>query len=432
MNILVVDDSHFNLSSAKRNLEDMPEISQILLCDDPRQVTSILDEYNIDILIIDLMMPAISGLDLLKLLRSNKKYDDILIIIFNTIDDINTYNECFEHGAFDYISKPINTFELHARLKVAIEAKKSLNNLKNLLAVTKRQNDELKEINAQLSEAKFSLVQSEKMAAIGQLAAGVAHEINNPLGYMSSNFDSLQKHFARIKDFFLLYRQLSSLDKTEALRKEETSFGYELIRDLNKKYDDLNIDFILEDIDDIFAETTSGINRISDIVSSLRVYARTDKGDEKNYNNLLKMLQQAILITNNEVKYVAKIEVKVPKEIVIYCNGNQLGQVFINLIVNAAQAIKSQNRSSLGRITIKAKLIDNKIQIEVNDDGPGIPEENLAKIFEPFFTTKEVGQGTGLGLSIAYDIIVNKHGGSITAAGEVGKGASFIITLPVI
>lgn len=432
MNILVVDDSHFNLSSAKRNLEDMPEISQILLCDDPRQVTSILDEYNIDILIIDLMMPAISGLDLLKLLRSNKKYDDILIIIFNTIDDINTYNECFEHGAFDYISKPINTFELHARLKVAIEAKKSLNNLKNLLAVTKRQNDELKEINAQLSEAKFSLVQSEKMAAIGQLAAGVAHEINNPLGYMSSNFDSLQKHFARIKDFFLLYRQLSSLDKTEALRKEEASFGYELIRDLNKKYDDLNIDFILEDIDDIFAETTSGINRISDIVSSLRVYARTDKGDEKNYNNLLKMLQQAILITNNEVKYVAKIEVKVPKEIVIYCNGNQLGQVFINLIVNAAQAIKSQNRSSLGRITIKAKLIDNKIQIEVNDDGPGIPEENLAKIFEPFFTTKEVGQGTGLGLSIAYDIIVNKHGGSITAAGEVGKGASFIITLPVI
>ena len=193
-----------------------------------------------------------------------------------------------------------------------------------------------------------------------------------------------------------------------------------------------NIDFILEDIDDIFAETTSGINRISDIVSSLRVYARTDKGDEKNYNNLLKMLQQAILITNNEVKYVAKIEVKVPKEIVIYCNGNQLGQVFINLIVNAAQAIKSQNRSSLGRITIKTKLIDNKIQIEVNDDGPGIPEENLAKIFEPFFTTKEVGQGTGLGLSIAYDIIVNKHGGSITAAGEVGKGASFIITLPVI
>lgn len=432
MNILVVDDSHFNLSSAKRNLEDMPDIAQIYLCDDPRQVTAILDEYDIDILIIDLMMPAISGLDLLKLLRSNTKYDDILIIIFNTIDDINTYNACFEHGAFDYISKPINPFELHARLKVAIEAKKSLNNLKNLLTVTKRQNDELKEINAQLSEAKFSLVQSEKMAAIGQLAAGMAHEINNPLGYISSNFDSLQKHFVKIKDFFLRYKQLNSSEQKEARCKEEGSLCYELISELCKKYDDLNIDFILDDTEDIFAETANGVGRISDIVNSLRVYARSDKSDEKSYNNLLDMLQQAILITHNEVKYVAKIELKVPKEIVIYCNGNQLGQVFINLVVNAAQAIKSQNRSSLGKITIKAKLIDNNIHMELIDDGPGIAKENLTKIFEPFFTTKEIGQGTGLGLSIVYDIIVNKHGGSIVAGGEPGKGATFTITLPVV
>jgi len=151
MNILVVDDSHFNLSLAKRHLEDMPEISQILLCDDPRQVIPILDEYDIDILITDLIMPAISGLDLLKLLRSNRKYDDIPIIIFNSIDDMDTYKEGFKHGAFDYINKPINTVELHARLKVAIEAKKSLNNLKNLLEVTKRQNEELKEINAKLN-----------------------------------------------------------------------------------------------------------------------------------------------------------------------------------------------------------------------------------------------------------------------------------------
>ena len=104
----------------------------------------------------------------------------------------------------------------------------------------------------------------------------------------------------------------------------------------------------------------------------------------------------------------------------------------MNLIVNAAQAIKSQNRSNLGKITIKAKLEDNNIRIEISDDGPGIPEENLTKIFEPFFTTKEVGQGTGLGLSIAYDIIVNKHGGSIYAESTPGKGASFIISLPAV
>jgi len=428
MNILVVDDSHFNLSLAKRNLEDMPEISQILLCDDPRQVTAILDEYNIDILITDLVMPALSGLELLKLLRSNKKYDDIPIIIFNTIDDMDTYKECFEHGAFDYINKPINTDEQHARLKVAIEAKKSLNNLRALLEVTRRQNEELKEINAQLSEAKFNLVQSEKMAAIGQLAAGVAHEINNPMGFISSNFEVLQKHFDKISEFLSLYKQKVL---SNSLSSPDAAF-IEAVNELNHKFGELKLDFILEDIKDIFEETKGGMERISDIVNSLRIYARSDKADEKSYSSLQELLHQAILITNNEVKYVAKIDLKIPKDIIIYCNRNQLSQVFMNLIVNAAQAIKSQNRSNLGKIIIKAKLEDNNIRIEISDDGPGIPEENLTKIFEPFFTTKEVGQGTGLGLSIAYDIIVNKHGGSIYAESTPGKGASFIISLPAV
>jgi len=423
MNILVVDDSHFNLSLAKRHLEDMPEISQILLCDDPRQVIPILDEYDIDILITDLIMPAISGLDLLKLLRSNRKYDDIPIIIFNSIDDMDTYKECFKHGAFDYINKPINTVELHARLKVAIEAKKSLNNLKNLLEVTKRQNEELKEINAKLNEAKFNLVQSEKMAAIGQLAAGVAHEINNPMGFISSNFDVLQKHFLKISEFLDLYRQ-------NLITGNVTDIN--AIDELNKKYNCLKLDFITEDIKDIFAETKSGLERISEIVNSLRIYARSNKDDEKSYNSLQELLHQAMLITNNEVKYVAKIELQLNNDIIVYCNSNQLSQVFINLIVNAAQAIKSQNRNSLGQITLKAQQEENHIKIEITDDGPGIPEENLSKIFEPFFTTKEVGQGTGLGLSIAYDIIVNKHGGSITAKSAPGKGATFIITLPAL
>jgi len=353
-------------------------------------------------------------------LRSNKKYDDIPIIIFNTIDDMDTYKECFQHGAFDYINKPINTVELHARLKVAIEAKKSLNNLKALLEVTKRQNEELKEINAQLSEAKFNLVQAEKMAAIGQLAAGVAHEINNPLGFISSNFDILQKHFSRIHEFLSLY-------KRTILNGNSTSSN---IDELSKKFNDMKLDFILEDINDIFAETSSGLERISDIVKSLRIYARSDRDDEKSYVYLYDLIHQAILITNNEVKYVAKIDLKVPKDIIIYCNRNQLSQVFINLIVNAAQAIKSQKRVSLGNIQIKARLENQQIKIEITDDGPGIAEENLTKIFEPFFTTKEVGQGTGLGLSIAYDIIVNKHGGSISASSEPGKGATFFITLP--
>ncbi|MDD3174308.1 MAG: response regulator [Herbinix sp.] len=427
MKVLVVDDSHFNLSVAKRYLEDIPQISQILLCDDPRQVKSIIDDYNIDILISDVMMPAITGFDLLKLLRSNKKYDDIPIIMLTSLDDMDVYKKCFDLGAFDYINKPFNTVELHSRLKVAIEAKNNSNNLKSLLEVTKKQNDELKVMNAELTEAKFSLVQSEKMAAIGQLAAGIAHEINNPMGYISSNFDILQRYYGRIKEFLIFLDHDMKNDKLSCGSDTCSS-----IKDINDKYHELNIDFILKDVDGIFSDSANGIKRITDIIQSLRVYARSSKDDEKGTNVLLELIQQVILIIKNEVKYVATIKLDVPDDIILYCNRIQIGQVFVNIILNAIQAIKSQNRSSLGTIKIKARSIDSNIQIEFTDDGPGILQDNLLKVFEPFFTTKEIGQGTGLGLSISYDIIVNKHNGIIDVKSEYGKGATFIITLPIV
>lgn len=427
MKVLVVDDSHFNLSVAKRYLEDIPQISQILLCDDPRQVKSIIDDYNIDILISDVMMPAITGFDLLKLLRSNKKYDDIPIIMLTSLDDMDVYKKCFDLGAFDYINKPFNTVELHSRLKVAIEAKNNSNNLKSLLEVTKKQNDELKVMNAELTEAKFSLVQSEKMAAIGQLAAGIAHEINNPMGYISSNFDILQRYYGRIKEFLIFLDHDMKNDKLSCGSDTCSS-----IKDINDKYHELNIDFISKDVDGIFSDSANGIKRITDIIQSLRVYARSSKDDEKGTNVLLELIQQVILIIKNEVKYVATIKLDVPDDIILYCNRIQIGQVFVNIILNAIQAIKSQNRSSLGTIKIKARSIDSNIQIEFTDDGPGILQDNLLKVFEPFFTTKEIGQGTGLGLSISYDIIVNKHNGIIDVKSEYGKGATFIITLPIV
>ncbi len=425
MKVLVVDDSHFNLSVAKRYLEDISAITLILLCDDPRQVTSILDEYGIDILIVDVMMPAITGFELLELLRADKKYDDMPIIMLTSLDDMESYKKCFELGAFDYINKPINTVELHSRLKVAIESKNNSNYLKSLLEVTKKQNEELKEINARLTEAKFSLVQSEKMAAIGQLAAGIAHEINNPMGFVSSNFDILEKYITRIKEFINFINQCMKDDKF-------INDNSMVASDIAEKYNSLKIDFIMNDLDSLFFDTATGIHRITDIVQSLRIYARSSKDDEKSTNDLHDLIHQVILITNNEVKYVAKIELDVPDDIILYCNWIQIGQVFVNIILNAAQAIKSQNRSKLGKIKIRARKINDTIMIEFTDDGPGIPKDNIQKVFEPFFTTKEIGQGTGLGLSISYDIIVNKHNGSIEVSSEPGKGATFSIILPIV
>lgn len=427
MIVLVVDDSHFNLSAAKRYLEDIPDISQILLCDDSRQAKSIVDEYGIDILISDVMMPAITGFELLELFRSDKKYDDMPIIMLTSLDDMAAYKKCFDLGAFDYINKPLNTVELHSRLKVAIEAKNNSNHLKSLLDITKKQNEDLKLINAELTEAKFSLVQSEKMAAIGQLAAGIAHEINNPMGYISSNFDILQKYLVRITEYLKYLKDMIKNDTFSC-----NGAPCKGIINLNEKYNELNLDYILGDLDNIFNDSANGIKRITDIIKSLRVYARTSKDDEKDTIVLLELLQQVILMIKNEVKYVATIKLDVPEDIILYCNRIQIGQVFINIIINAVHAIKSQKRDLLGIIKIRARSIVSNIQIEFMDDGPGIPKDYLHKVFEPFFTTKEIGQGTGLGLSISYDIIVNKHNGGIEVKSEPEKGTAFIITLPVV
>ncbi len=427
MNVLVVDDSYLNLVIAKRFLEQIPAITQILLCDDSREVKSILEDYSIDIMISDIMMPAITGIDLLKQLRADKKYDDMPIIMLTYLDDLESYKKCFELGAFDYINKPINVIELNARLKVAIEARNSSNNLKSLIEVTSKQNEELKIINAKLTEAKFSLVQSEKMAAIGQLAAGIAHEINNPLGFVNSNFDILQKYFKRISEFLQL---LSIQIEDEKLAGNDEAC--KAIVELTVKYKTFKIDLLMKEVEGIFTDSSNGIQRINEIVQSLRVFARSSKDDEKDTNVLLDIINEVILIIKNEVKYVASIQLDVPDEIILYCNRIQIGQVFINIILNAAQAIKSQKREVLGSIKITARKIDQEIKIKFEDDGPGIPEENILKIFEPFFTTKEIGQGTGLGLSISYDIIVTKHNGSIDVTSECGKGATFTIILPIV
>jgi signal transduction histidine kinase len=167
-------------------------------------------------------------------------------------------------------------------------------------------------------------------------------------------------------------------------------------------------------------------------VQSLRVFTRSVKDDEKSSYDLLDLFHQVFLISKNEVKYVANVEIDVPDDIILYCNGVQIAQVFVNILVNAAQAIKSQKRYNMGTIRVVAKQAGPDIMIRFEDDGPGIPKENLSKIFEPFFTTKEIGKSTGLGLSISYDIIVNKHNGSINVKSEYGHGSVFTIILPMV
>lgn len=426
MKILVVDDSPFYLSMVSKYLGEISGVSEVFLSSNPHEVIDIIGTKNIDILIMDVIMPGISGFDLLKALRSDKRYDDIPIIMFTSLNDLESYKKCYELGATDFIGKPINIIEFNARLKVAIQSKRSSNDFKELIEITRNQNLNLMEMNAKLTDTKFHLVQSEKMAAIGNLAAGIAHEINNPMGFVSSNFEILQKYFARIQEYISFVNQVFA----EVNFAESSAFS-SLAEQSAEKYRQLKIDVILNELDGVISDSQEGVRRVTAIVQSLRMFARSVKDDEKDTYSLSDIVSQVLLISKNEIKYVANVHLSIPENIILYCNKVQIGQVLINILVNAAQAIKSQQRDDMGNITLIAEKDDTEIAIHIIDDGPGIPEESLLKLFDPFFTTKEIGQGTGLGLSISYDIVVNKHKGTIDVETEPGKGTEFIVKLPI-
>ena len=263
-----------------------------------------------------------------------------------------------------------------------------------------------------LEEAKDQLVQSEKMASIGQLAAGVAHEINNPVGFIKSNFSSLKRYG---KDLHAVIEKYNGIIKE--LEKTQTQTEVDQI---NEEFD---IEFITEDIQNLLSESFEGITRIEDIVNSLKDYSRSDNQWEQADINT--HIENTLKIVSHELKYVASIEKDYGEIPLVECLPMQIGQVMMNLLVNAGQAIQED-----GKIIIKTREENNKVIISVSDNGKGIAKEHLAKIFDPFFTTKPVGQGTGLGLSLSYNII-QKHNGEMNVESEVGKGTEFIIQLPI-
>lgn len=259
-----------------------------------------------------------------------------------------------------------------------------------------------------LKDAQSVLIQQEKMASLGGLAAGIAHEINNPLGFVMSNFRTLKKYIETIKKYLDLKE--NTVEKSSLKNK---------------------IDYILEDIDDLFKESTDGFDRISLIVDNMRKFSRVDNDNNKAFSNLNELIKNTLVIARNSYKYVAEIETHLSKLPDINCRTSEINQVLLNIIVNAAQAIEQQKRDKKGLIKIKTYTEDNMVCCIIDDDGPGIPQKYQKKVFDPFFTTKGIGKGTGLGLSISYDIIVNKHKGMLFVKTEEESGTTFIIKIPI-
>lgn len=267
------------------------------------------------------------------------------------------------------------------------------------------------ELIRKLGQAKSQLLQSEKMASIGVLAAGVAHEINNPVGFVNSNLGTLQNY---------IQNMLKVLD---AYQEAESSLPSAVRAGIERLKADVDISYVLEDVTNLLHESLDGLQRVKRIVQDLKDFSHVDES-ERQWASLEVGLDSTLNVVWNELKYKAEVVKEYGNIPQISCFPSQLNQVFMNLLINAGHAIAEH-----GRIVIRTGHNEKNVWVEVEDSGKGIAPENMARIFEPFFTTKPVGKGTGLGLSLSYGI-VQKHHGRIDVSSEVGKGTVFRVTLP--
>jgi two-component system, NtrC family, sensor kinase len=302
-----------------------------------------------------------------------------------------------------------------SRIRVQLEAKVARDMLRN---INQHLQQRVEESVKALEQVQIQLLQSEKMAAMGQLAAGVAHEINNPTAFVSTNLNTLQGYLNNMYSLIEAYERA----RAESGLSANASSPFDAVDQLRLRID---YDFLKQDGIALLAESADGIARVSKIVSDLKDFSRV--GDTQwEWADLHHGLDSTLNIVWNELKYKCTVSKNYGQLPQVYCLPSQLNQVFMNLLMNAAQAIETK-----GDVEISTELVDDQaVRINIRDTGKGIAPENLNRIFEPFFTTKPVGKGTGLGLSLSWGII-ERHHGKIEVSSTVGKGTSFSITLPI-
>ncbi|MDK9718903.1 MAG: PAS domain S-box protein [Trichlorobacter sp.] len=279
--------------------------------------------------------------------------------------------------------------------------------------ITARKKDEM-----QIRELYAQLLQNEKMASIGQLSAGIAHEINNPMGFINSNLGTLEKYVDKFDRYITTLEPLVQNCCTEQQQQS--------VQTLRKE---LKLDYVLRDIRQLLEESADGAGRVMRIVQDLKTFSRSDTAQIARAE-LHQCIDSTINIIWNQIKYVAELKKEYGDLPKVPCNIQQINQVFMNLLVNACHAIQEKQSDELGVITVRTWSDSDNAYIAIADTGCGIPDEVRRRIFEPFYTTKEVGKGTGLGLSISHEII-KKHGGELMVASEVGTGTTFTIRLPL-
>lgn len=363
-----------------------------------------------DLILLDVMMPGIDGFETCRRLQADVRTKDIPIIFMTALSDVVDKVNGLNLGAVDYITKPIEQQEVLARIKVHLELRK----------------------------AQLRLLQEEKMAALGQLVAGVAHEINNPVNFIYANLPHAKQYTHELLKLIDLYELHTS----------------KVIPEVQAYSEEIDWEFLKEDLPQLLQSMEVGAERILEIVRSLKVFSHRDESESKpvdihqGIDSTLMLLIRRLQAKSGQQNGL-NTDVEVIKEYgeipIIEGFPGQLNQVFMNILVNAIDAINEkmeamQNnpdadcQNFIPRITICTEVTSDKknVLIRISDNGSGMPEELRQKIFEQFFSTKPVGQGTGLGLSISRQIIVAKHQGTIEVFSTLEKGSEFVITLPLV
>lgn len=348
--------------------------------------------------ILDWNMPGISGVSICQKLYNDPPPQPFYTLIVTAKSLKEHINEALERGANDFIEKPIRPFELKARINSGLRmlslAELQIKSNTRLLEYTTR----IEEI---AQERALQLVHTERLSSLGVLSAGLAHEINNPVSFISVNIDTLKENCGILK----------------------TAFTNKNISEDEKK----RIEFFINSIPDILSEMSSGIHRIREIINGLKKYVHKDTSKKTTFK-INDCINSAVNLCQNRLKYNHNVNLNLIGNFPIFGSSNEIEQIIVNLLINATDAIESVKEK--GNISISTSEKNKNVIIKITDDGPGIPQNDLDNIFTPFFTTKEVGKGTGLGLSICQNII-KSYNGELNAVNNEDTGATFMVKLPI-
>lgn len=392
LHVLLVEDSRTYAMAIQAHIEDWGH-----RVTHARSGEEALQHYHSalpDMILMDVIMPGMGGIEATRQIRKIQTDRWIPIIMMTSLGGDDDVIHGLEVGADEYLIKPLRFDVLRARVR----------------AMQRTAN-----LQRNVQEMRQQLVQNEKMASIGQLAAGVAHEINNPIGFVLSNIGALDKYVGSL--FKMLGAYENAMSSLPALPHKEH---------LSKLCKEMDIEYLKEDIPPLIAETKDGISRVQKIVQNLKDFSHIDSVQDFHPEDLHKCIDSTLNIASNELGDKLDLIKKYGDLPMVECIPSQLNQVFMSLAINAGQAM-TQAR---GQLVIQTHSSKDHVWITFTDNGCGMSPDILPKIFDPFFTTKPIGKGTGLGLSLAYGI-VKKHMGMIRAESEIGKGSTFHIKLPI-